>query len=55
MALNYPAQPGDIDHLIADDHTVVDRLFQHLEAGRGDRRVLTSLSSCPRTPWPRKW
>lgn len=41
MALNYPAQPGDIDHLIADDHTVVDRLFQHLEAGRGDRRVLT--------------
>lgn len=41
MAVNYPAQPGDIDHLIADDHTVVDRLFQHLEAGRGDRRVLT--------------
>lgn len=41
MALNYPTQPGDIDHLIADDHTVVDRLFQHLEAGRGDRRVLT--------------
>ena len=40
MALKYPTQPGDIDHLIADDHAVVDRQFQHLEAGRGNRRVL---------------
>jgi len=40
VALNYPTQPGDIDHLIADDHAVVERQFQHLEAGRGNRRVL---------------
>lgn len=40
MALSYPTQPGDIDHLIADDHAIVERLFQHLEAGRGDRRTL---------------
>ncbi len=32
--------PGDIDHLIADDHAVLERQFQLLEAGRGDRRVL---------------
>lgn len=41
MALNYPTQPGEIDHLIADDHTALERKFQHLEAGRGDRRALT--------------
>ena len=40
MPLSYPTQPGDIDHLIADDHAVVERQFQHLEAGRGNRRVL---------------
>ncbi|WP_219414320.1 alpha/beta hydrolase fold domain-containing protein [Pseudonocardia nigra] len=40
MALPYPTLPGDIDHLIADDHAVVERQFQHLEARRGDRRVL---------------
>ncbi|MCZ2829028.1 alpha/beta hydrolase fold domain-containing protein [Modestobacter sp. VKM Ac-2986] len=40
MALSYPTLPGDIDHLIADDHAVVERQFQHLEAGRGNRRVL---------------
>ena len=40
MALSYPTLPGDIDHLIADDHAVVERSFQHLEAGRGDRRIL---------------
>ncbi|WP_346622893.1 alpha/beta hydrolase fold domain-containing protein [Blastococcus montanus] len=40
MALTYPTRPGDIDHLIADDHAFVERQFQHLEAGRGDRRVL---------------
>lgn len=40
MTLSYPTLPGDIDHLIADDHAVVERQFQHLEAGRGDRRVL---------------
>ncbi|WP_308128144.1 alpha/beta hydrolase fold domain-containing protein [Modestobacter italicus] len=34
MALSYPTRPGDIDHLIADDHAVVERQFQHLEAGR---------------------
>ncbi|MCY1144163.1 hypothetical protein OWR29_39740 [Actinoplanes sp. Pm04-4] len=40
MPLSYPTQPGDIDHLIADDHAIVERQFQHLEAGRGDRRTL---------------
>lgn len=40
MPLDYPTLPGDIDHLIADDHAIVERQFQHLEAGRGDRRVL---------------
>jgi hypothetical protein len=39
MALAYPTLPGDIDHLIADGHAVVERQFQHLEAGRGNRRV----------------
>lgn len=45
MALPYPTLPGDIDHLIADDHAVVERQFQHLEAGRGDRRVLVDQVS----------
>jgi acetyl esterase len=36
----HPTRPGDLDHLVADDHAVVERQFQHLEAGRGDRRVL---------------
>lgn len=45
MALSYPTLPGDIDHLIADDHAVVERQFQHLEAGRGDRRVLVDQIS----------
>ena len=45
MALQYPTQPGDIDHLIADDHAIVDRQFQHLEARRGNRRVLVDQIS----------
>jgi acetyl esterase len=45
VALQYPTQPGDIDHLIADDHAIVDRQFQHLEAGRGNRRVLVDQIS----------
>ncbi|MGI8536031.1 MAG: alpha/beta hydrolase fold domain-containing protein [Mycobacteriales bacterium] len=40
MALPYSTLPGDIDHLIADDHAIVERQFQHLEAGRGNRGVL---------------
>lgn len=40
MPLTYPTRPGDVDRLIADDHAVVERQFQHLEAGRGDRRAL---------------
>lgn len=40
MGLTYRTLPGDLDHLIADDHAVVERLFEHLEAGRGDRRAL---------------
>ena len=45
MALAYATLPGDIDHLIADDHAVVERQFQHLEAGRGNRRVLVDQIS----------
>jgi len=45
MSLSYPTLPGDIDHLIADDHAIVERQFQHLEAGRGDRRVLVDQIS----------
>ena len=45
MALSYPTRPGDIDHLIADDHAVVERQFVHLEAGRGNRRVLVDQIS----------
>ncbi|MEV0731634.1 alpha/beta hydrolase fold domain-containing protein [Polymorphospora sp. NPDC050346] len=45
MALSYETLPGDVDHLIADDHAVVERQFQHLEAGRGDRRVLVDQVS----------
>jgi acetyl esterase/lipase len=45
VALDYPTLPGDIDHLIADDHAVVERQFQHLEAGRGNRRVLVDQIS----------
>jgi acetyl esterase len=40
MALAYETLPGDIDHLIADDHAIVERQFQHLEAQHGNRRVL---------------
>ncbi|MBA3743205.1 MAG: alpha/beta hydrolase fold domain-containing protein [Sporichthya sp.] len=40
MALPYPTMPGDVDHMIANDHAVVTRQFEHWEAGRGDRRVL---------------
>src|SRR4051812_24419212 len=45
MPLPYETLPGDIDHLILDDHAVVERQFQHLEAGRGDRRVLVDQIS----------
>ena len=45
MALSYPTLAGDIDHLIADDHAIVERQFQHLEAGRGNRRVLVDQIS----------
>ncbi len=45
MSLSYPTRPGDIDHLIADDHAIVERQFQHLEAGRGNRRVLVDQVS----------
>ncbi|MGK5450650.1 hypothetical protein [Streptomyces radiopugnans] len=36
MVLSSPGRPDDIGHLIADDHVIVERQFQHLEAGRGD-------------------
>ncbi|WJK41963.1 alpha/beta hydrolase fold domain-containing protein [Solwaraspora sp. WMMA2056] len=34
------ALPGDIDRAIRDDHILLDRIFQRLEAGQGDRRIL---------------
>src|SRR3954453_15918652 len=40
MPLSYDTQPGDIDRLIADDHAIVERQFQHLESARANRRVL---------------
>lgn len=40
MPLEYPTLPGDVDHLVVNDHALVERQFQHIEAGRGDRRVL---------------
>lgn len=43
--LPYPSRPGDVDHLVLDDHLVVRRLFQHLEQGRGDRRTLADQVS----------
>ncbi|WP_158550676.1 hypothetical protein [Geodermatophilus sp. TF02-6] len=48
MALDHPTQPGDIDHLIADDHAVVERQFQHLEAGRGRRVLVDQISHSTR-------
>ena len=45
MPLDYQTLPGDIDHLIADDHAIVERQFQHLEANRGNRRVLVDQIS----------
>ncbi|MFV2019216.1 alpha/beta hydrolase fold domain-containing protein [Micromonospora sp. LOL_023] len=32
--------PGDVDRAISDDHILLDRLFQRLEARHGDRRIL---------------
>jgi acetyl esterase/lipase len=40
VPLSYKTLPGDIDHLIADDHAIVERQFQHLEEHHGNRRVL---------------
>ncbi|HEX4383925.1 MAG TPA: alpha/beta hydrolase fold domain-containing protein [Myxococcales bacterium] len=40
MALGYETLPGDVDHLVADDHAVVKRMFEHWQAGRGNRRAL---------------
>jgi len=45
VPLPYETLPGDIDHLIADDHAIVERQFQHLEADRGNRRVLVDQIS----------
>lgn len=40
MSLPYETLPGDVDRAISDDHAAIERLFQHLEANRGDRRTL---------------
>jgi acetyl esterase len=45
MALDYPTRPGDIDHLIADDHAVVERQLQHLEAAADLTRALTGVGA----------
>jgi acetyl esterase len=45
VALSYETLPGDIDRLIADDHAVANRLFEHVEDGRGDRRLLADQVS----------
>lgn len=45
MTLAYETLAGDIDHLIADDHAIVERQFQHLEAGHGNRRILVEQIS----------
>lgn len=45
MPLSYETQPGDIDHIIADDHAIVERQFQHLEAQHGNRRALVDQIS----------
>jgi len=41
MAQPYEVLPGDIDRAISDDHYAIGQLFHHLEAHRGDRRILT--------------
>lgn len=38
--LTYQANPADVDHMIADDHLIVEQQFLSLESGRGDRRAL---------------
>ena len=38
--LTYQANPADVDHMIADDHLIVEQQFLCLESGRGDRRAL---------------
>ncbi|MFY1635613.1 alpha/beta hydrolase fold domain-containing protein [Solwaraspora sp. WMMB335] len=40
MRQSYETRPGDIDRAINDDHILLDRLFQQLEADQGDRRIL---------------
>lgn len=40
-----PTLPGDVDHLVLDDHLLVRRLFEHLENGRGNRRTLADQVS----------
>jgi acetyl esterase len=45
MPLSYDTQPGDIDRLIADDHAIVERQFQHLESARANRRVMVDQIS----------
>jgi acetyl esterase/lipase len=40
VGLAYATTAADVDHLMADDHAVVECLLGHLEEGRGDRRLL---------------
>ncbi len=40
MTLPYATLPGDLDHMLENDFAIVERQFEHLEAGRGDRRTL---------------
>lgn len=45
MTLPYDTLPGDLDHMIENDIAIVEAQFAHLEAGRGDRRVLVDQIS----------
>jgi hypothetical protein len=40
VPLSYPTLPGDLNHMIENDFMLVKRESQHLEADRGNRRVL---------------
>jgi acetyl esterase/lipase len=40
VGLAYATTAADVDHLVADDHAVVQCLLGHLEDDRGDRRLL---------------
>lgn len=40
MTLPLPSTPAEVEHMVADDHAVVERQFQNSQQKRGDRRRL---------------